>query len=467
VRGGIAIFGHRVLFVALLGAVALGAGAGPAAADTSPTGVEYRPVTFPAEGKVSYRDDFGDCRSGCSRGHEGNDIMGGQMNRLLAAADGRVTFIRADASGSSGNMLTIKDGAGWSYSYMHINNDTPGTDDGANRREDAFAPGIEVGTRVTAGRHVAFMGDSGNAEGTQAHLHFEIHKPDGTPFSPFTSLRLSQGFPAGGLCRFPSNPNHTPDATANRGYWAVDTAGAVYTFGAANYFGGTNAGRAPDAPLIADLAPTPTGLGYWLVDRAGTVYPFGDAVQYGGMGGAPLNAPISAITPTGTGLGYWLLASDGGIFSFGDAAFYGSTGATPLNAPVIAMASTPTGRGYWLLASDGGIFSFGDAVFYGSTGATKLNAPVIGIATTGTGLGYWLFAKDGGVFTFGDATFKGSMPGTGWCDIPTSVSLTGSNSGRGYWVLLSDGRIVSFGDAVGYGEPKSMNVRALSIDVVP
>ena len=32
------------------------------------------------------------------------------------------------------------------------------------------------------------MGDSGNAEWTGSHLHFELHRPDGTKFNPYQSL---------------------------------------------------------------------------------------------------------------------------------------------------------------------------------------------------------------------------------------------------------------------------------------
>ena len=67
--------------------------------------------------------------------------MGAKLMPLVAAADGTVTFLRTDASGTSGNMVEITDDAGWSYWYLHINNDTPGTDDGANPAEYRFAPG--------------------------------------------------------------------------------------------------------------------------------------------------------------------------------------------------------------------------------------------------------------------------------------------------------------------------------------
>jgi hypothetical protein len=109
-------------------------------------------------------------------------MLGPKMTPLVAAADGTITWMRHDTS--RGNILYLTDDDGWQYTYIHINNDTPGTDDGANRYEEAFAPGIERGARVQAGQVIAYMGDSGNAEWTVSHLHFEIVSPDGYNVNP-------------------------------------------------------------------------------------------------------------------------------------------------------------------------------------------------------------------------------------------------------------------------------------------
>jgi beta-glucanase (GH16 family) len=197
-------------------------------------------------------------------------------------------------------------------------------------------------------------------------------------------------------------------ADPNGGYWTVNGAGAVTSFGGAPVYGSPATSGLHLSKPIVGIAPTSDGQGYWLVASDGGVFSFGDAAFYGSTGSLRLNAPIVGIAVTPDGGGYWLVASDGGVFSFGDAQFYGSAGGLHLSKPIVGMAATPDGQGYWLVASDGGIFTYGDAAFYGSTGSLRLNAPIVGIAPTSDGEGYWLVAIDGGVFSFGDAQFYGS-----------------------------------------------------------
>lgn len=136
--------------------------------------VHVRPMMFPVLGRVQWSDTYLAPRGG-GRRHEGQDLMGAKMLKLLACVNGVIIELR---HGSSGNSLYLKGDDGWYYCYLHINNDTPGTDDGANRYAQAFAPGISQGVRVKKGQHIAYVGDSGNAEGTGSHCHFEIRMPN-------------------------------------------------------------------------------------------------------------------------------------------------------------------------------------------------------------------------------------------------------------------------------------------------
>jgi hypothetical protein len=176
----------------LLVATTLAAPAG--AANFAPDANEVvRPIVFPVVGPNTFTDTFGACRSGCTRKHAGIDVMAAKLTPLVAARDATVVNLKDTATpdGSQGNYLMLRDAEGWEYWYIHLNNDTPGTDDGANPKEWIFGPGIERGAKVRAGQLVGFVGDSGNAEWTAPHLHFEIHKPDRTIINPYKSLRAA------------------------------------------------------------------------------------------------------------------------------------------------------------------------------------------------------------------------------------------------------------------------------------
>jgi hypothetical protein len=147
-------------------------------------------IVFPVQGGATYSDDFGDARSG-GRLHEGNDLMAPKMTPILAARGGRVTFAPTTEP-TYGFTINIAGDDGYEYDYLHINNDTPGTDDGLGGAAYSYAPGIGPGVQVRQGQFIAYVGDSGNAESTGSHLHFEIRLPDGTAIDPFPYLTAAQ-----------------------------------------------------------------------------------------------------------------------------------------------------------------------------------------------------------------------------------------------------------------------------------
>jgi len=149
---------------------------------------EIRSIVFPVIGSVSYYDDFGAARVGHT--HEGNDLMGRKMMPLVAAVDGVVRWTQYPQP-DWGYAISLSDADGYQYWYLHVNNDNKGSDDGQGGGILAYAPDVINGAKVLKGQLIGWMGDSGNAEGTMAHLHFEIHSPDGTPYSPFASLQAA------------------------------------------------------------------------------------------------------------------------------------------------------------------------------------------------------------------------------------------------------------------------------------
>jgi murein DD-endopeptidase MepM/ murein hydrolase activator NlpD len=214
------------LAVALLVGVGIAAPA-LAAVATDSSGASYEttakvvvPILFPVAGSssnTSYTDTFLACRSGCARHHMGQDLMGAKMTPLVAAFDGVVTSLKRESAPGGGNYVAITadrgPAAGWTAIYIHVNNDTPGTDDGRGTAAWSFPAGIAPGARVLAGQLVAWRGDSGDAESTGPHLHFELRKGTGwggVVYNAFPSLRAARHIAA----PTPSGPH--PDGTLLR-----------------------------------------------------------------------------------------------------------------------------------------------------------------------------------------------------------------------------------------------------------
>lgn len=133
---------------------------------------------------VEFFDSWGARRPG-GRSHTGIDIHSPKGSPVVAVADGFVISRRWHRD--SGFYLKISHAEGWVSSYVHLNNDTPGTDDGDGGESAAFAPGIDVGAFVRAGDLIGYVGDSGNAEGTVSHTHFSLEH-DGTKINPYPFL---------------------------------------------------------------------------------------------------------------------------------------------------------------------------------------------------------------------------------------------------------------------------------------
>jgi hypothetical protein len=154
------------------------------------------PMIFPIAGDASYVDTFGAPRSG-GRTHKGTDIFAAKGTPVVAVAAG--TVIRIAIGDLAGRYIVVQHDDGWRSYYIHLDNDTPGTDDGLG---GAPAPGIAVGARVAAGDVLDYVGDSGNAEGTSPHLHFELHDDQGRTLNPYAHLRAAQTVEPGAAVQF-------------------------------------------------------------------------------------------------------------------------------------------------------------------------------------------------------------------------------------------------------------------------
>jgi murein DD-endopeptidase MepM/ murein hydrolase activator NlpD len=114
---------------------------------------------FPVYGPSSYSDTFGAARGDISSGwHHGDDIFAPLGAPLLAVASGTLFSVGWNRVG--GNRLWLRDGQGNLFYYAHLS---------------AFSPLAVNGNKVNAGDVIGFVGNTGDAQGTPFHLHFEIH----------------------------------------------------------------------------------------------------------------------------------------------------------------------------------------------------------------------------------------------------------------------------------------------------
>jgi putative cell wall-binding protein/murein DD-endopeptidase MepM/ murein hydrolase activator NlpD len=149
--------------------------------------VQYDMV-FPVQGPYRLSDTFYAARS--NGDHHAQDIMSNKMTPIVAVTAGTIRYVNWSRDPSNLNpdrccTLAIRHDDGWESRYIHMNNDTPGTDDGLGW---GIADGILPGTRVNAGQLVGWVGDSGNAEYTNPHLHFELSDPNGVIVNPYQAL---------------------------------------------------------------------------------------------------------------------------------------------------------------------------------------------------------------------------------------------------------------------------------------
>jgi len=166
-----------------------------------------RDIVFPIVGRAGYYDGFGACRDGCAREHHGIDIAtyGWKGLPVVASHDGTVVRTTYDQRLAGCAVILVGDD-GWESRYVHLNTDFPGTD---RSGYSCLVPGIEVGSKVVAGQIIGYVGDSGNAENTIPHIHFEIRTPAGIPVNAYKSLKAAKIIEFDWLSVDPSNAYNT------------------------------------------------------------------------------------------------------------------------------------------------------------------------------------------------------------------------------------------------------------------
>jgi murein DD-endopeptidase MepM/ murein hydrolase activator NlpD len=113
-------------------------------------------------------------RGGGKRSHEGIDIFAPKGTPLIAITDGVITSINEEGKG--GKQVRLKDERfNNTIYYAHL---------------DRFS--VEEGQQLRLGDTLGFVGNTGNAETTEPHLHFGIYKNITGPIDPYPYVKYTE-----------------------------------------------------------------------------------------------------------------------------------------------------------------------------------------------------------------------------------------------------------------------------------
>ena len=103
------------------------------------------------------RNTFDDSRSG-GRRHDAIDIHAPKGTPVVATTDGTIIKLHNGARGGL-SLYQMDDDGRTRYYYAHL---------------DRYAEGVREGARVRRGQVIGYVGDTGNAQPGDYHLHFSI-----------------------------------------------------------------------------------------------------------------------------------------------------------------------------------------------------------------------------------------------------------------------------------------------------
>ncbi|MBE9476880.1 MAG: peptidoglycan DD-metalloendopeptidase family protein [Proteobacteria bacterium] len=130
------------------------------------------PLSNPIRGSYRYTSGFGgrrDPKNGGWRQHNGTDMAGPRGTKIVATADGVISF--AGRLSGYGRLVKIKHRQGFETFYAHLN-----------------SINVKKGQKVSRGDKIGAMGNSGRSTGV--HLHYEI-RIDGKPVNAIKYIKAA------------------------------------------------------------------------------------------------------------------------------------------------------------------------------------------------------------------------------------------------------------------------------------
>ncbi|MCX6722936.1 MAG: peptidoglycan-binding protein [Candidatus Staskawiczbacteria bacterium] len=128
------------------------------------------PVLFGVEIK-DISPNFGDARA--KHPHQGEDIMAPKGTPVVSPT--AAVVLGVETGPISGNMVYTANPGGETFYYIHL---------------DRFGEGVSVGKVLEPGSLIGYVGNTGDAAGGAAHLHFQINNKLDVPDDPFPRLTV-------------------------------------------------------------------------------------------------------------------------------------------------------------------------------------------------------------------------------------------------------------------------------------
>lgn len=125
-------------------------------------------LACPVQGPVSFSDSWGASRSGGKRRHKGVDMMSAEGTPEAAIVNGTISRTSDVERGLGGITIWLQGDNGVSYYYAHNSRNV-----------------VHPGQRVAKGDVIGYVGRTGNARSTPAHVHFEVHPGGGAAINPY------------------------------------------------------------------------------------------------------------------------------------------------------------------------------------------------------------------------------------------------------------------------------------------
>jgi hypothetical protein len=217
------------------------------AADEADVGLD--PIAFPVIGHTVITPPLPCGYDECPTGTDAV-IFGLKLQPVLAVIDGVVTSVELDDPTTGNVRVTITGRDGRRFVYAGLNDDTPGTDDGAAPDWLRVTTLARVGSPVYAGQIIGFMGDSDpmpghsivrTGEAVWPHLRLNGFAADGTPLDTDLLVIQAQRRQACHVSIGPWSVPPDPDGASGRddtdvdailyGGWTIHADGRVTAYG--------------------------------------------------------------------------------------------------------------------------------------------------------------------------------------------------------------------------------------------